>query len=354
MVLLLRAEGVEEQAQVCLVGTEDGSSTVAEAVSQLPPDAALVVDVTRMQHDGAWSKQDRPPATRFDVALDLLKRYSGIVGGFYVCVCLFGGRVATLSDGLGNGRQQTLATPQTSGPARCPQGLGYQSESRKKGMQEFFDWIIEDPFLHLQLHPTCRELCGPAVSCIGDGMHPLRTLLIMMLRCGRDGILELIISQLAIFAEMVNGGLNRCVEMRGDFVDDSIHSLVVLKDRVVARMVVEEVACPVVVALAVRVLLKLGRLHVVQVADVHELVELGDLVSANNVMQNSGRALVDRTGRGMACAPAGGGAGNRDAVDFVPGRTVLTASEKCRGRDDGDGEGDGDGDGVGDGTGSEQ
>jgi len=54
MVLLLRAEGAEEQAQVCLVGTEDGSSTVAEAmVSQLPPDAALVVDVTSMQHDGA-------------------------------------------------------------------------------------------------------------------------------------------------------------------------------------------------------------------------------------------------------------------------------------------------------------
>jgi len=141
-------------------------------------------------------------------------------------------------------------------------------------------------------------------------MLPLRTLLVMLL-CGLrvtlNSLLVLFISQLAIFAEMVNDGRHRFVDMRVGFVDDSLHSLVVLKERIVARMVVEEVACPIVVV-AVRVdLLKLGRLHLHVVADVHELVELGDLVSANNVMQNSGRALVDRTGRGMACAPGGGG-----------------------------------------------
>lgn len=47
MVPLLRAEGGEEEAQV-LVATEDGSLAVAEEmVLPLPPNEALVVNVTR-------------------------------------------------------------------------------------------------------------------------------------------------------------------------------------------------------------------------------------------------------------------------------------------------------------------
>ena len=45
---LLRTEGGEEETQVCLVATEDGSPSSAEAmVLPFPPDEALVVYVTR-------------------------------------------------------------------------------------------------------------------------------------------------------------------------------------------------------------------------------------------------------------------------------------------------------------------
>jgi len=65
MVHLLHSEGGEEEAQVCLVSTEHGYPTEAEAiVLLLLSDEALVVDVT----SGLASCTDRWKVTRQDVA----------------------------------------------------------------------------------------------------------------------------------------------------------------------------------------------------------------------------------------------------------------------------------------------
>jgi len=58
MVPLLRAEGGEEEPEVCLVATDNGGSTEAEAkVLPLPPDEGLVVDVSRGPGGGTIIEQ---------------------------------------------------------------------------------------------------------------------------------------------------------------------------------------------------------------------------------------------------------------------------------------------------------
>jgi hypothetical protein len=89
VVLLLRAEGGEEESQFGLVAPEDVRPTEAETMILLrTPDAALVIDVARGLDNGSMIEQAHRILMQEPDSVGYLREEGNVEGFVYVCVCL--------------------------------------------------------------------------------------------------------------------------------------------------------------------------------------------------------------------------------------------------------------------------